>query len=84
MYTYIIHCRDYIPSAYIHMCTHTHTQERSVQSDAGGLLGEVKRKLNDMQHYLKLVASLKELREHRREAHRKAGGLHIYIYTVPA
>ena len=59
-----------------HTHTHSHTtQERSVQAEAGGLLGEVRRKLSDVQHCLKLVTILKELREHKRETHRKSGGL---------
>ena len=59
---------------YTHTHTHT-TQERSVQADAGGLLGEVRRKLSDVQHCLKLVTILKELREHKRETHKKSGVL---------
>ena len=51
-----------------------------MQSDAGGLLGEVKRKTSDMQHYMKLVSALKELRNHRREAHKKTGEPSMYMY----
>lgn len=51
-----------------------------MQSDAGGLLGEVKRKISDMQYYMKLVSALKELRSHRREAYKKTGELTMYMY----
>ena len=44
-----------------------------MQSDASGVLGEVKRKLSDVQYYTKFLNSLTELREFRREAHRKTG-----------
>ena len=44
-----------------------------MQADASGLLGEVKRKQSDIQHHIKLLNSLKELRSFRREAHRKTG-----------
>lgn len=53
-----------------------------MQSDAGGVLGEVKRKISDVQHYTKLASALKELRNHRREAHKKTGEPSMYTYIV--
>ena len=71
----LIHAHTQIQMYIVRVCEHM--QERSVQADAGGVLEQVKRKQSDMQHYMKLVTTLKELREHRREAHRKTG-----IHTV--
>ena len=85
MYLYTCMCNSYTTHVHTHTHTHTHTQERSVQSDAGGLLGEVKRKLSDIHYHIKLVNALKELREYRREAHRKTGTITVcfrgHVYT---
>ena len=48
-------------------------QEKSVQAAASGLLGEVKRKQSEVQLYLKLADTLRDLRDGRREANRKKG-----------
>ena len=53
--------------------TQTYTQEKSVQAAASGLLGEVKRKQNDIQYHLKLANALRDLRDSRRDASRKKG-----------
>jgi len=47
--------------------------EKSVQSAASGVLGEVKRKQSDIQYHLKLASALRDLRDIRREASRKKG-----------
>ena len=53
-----------------------------MQADASGLLGEVKRKQSDIQHHIKLLNSLKELRSFRREAHRKTGIYNAHIVSA--
>lgn len=47
--------------------------EAAVQKSASGVLGEVKKKMSDIQQNIKLLTVLKELRDLRRDASRKKG-----------
>ncbi|KAL5505676.1 hypothetical protein EMCRGX_G007142 [Ephydatia muelleri] len=47
--------------------------EATVQRSASGVLGEVRRKMSDIQQSTRLLATLKELRDLRRDASRKKG-----------
>ncbi|KAL5505678.1 hypothetical protein EMCRGX_G007144 [Ephydatia muelleri] len=48
--------------------------EATVQRLASGVLGEVRRKMSDIQQSTRLLATLKELRDLRRDASRRKGG----------